>query len=136
MPDDMLVWLRLDSLRCVRAGAWRRGPLLCLLVASSVALALPAGTSTVCDPAQCLRERQQSDPGAAGGTDADSDCSGPFHVCHCCAHVQLLPQRAAFGIAPAYASGRPLLAAPVDVDLAAHPAPLLRPPSSGSLARS
>jgi len=133
MAIGMLGRQRLDGFRFVRAGAWRRCVLSCVLLAASFGLALPAGIQTVCDPAQCLREAQVLHSDADGGSETDSDCSGPFHfcaLCHCCAHVQLLPLRASLGIAPAHLSGRRLLAAPPAGDLAGHSAPLLRPPSS------
>jgi hypothetical protein len=103
--------------------------LSCLLLAASFGLVLPAGMQTVCDPAQCLREAQGLGSDSGGESETDGDCSGPFHVCHCCAHVQLLPLRVGLGIAPAHLSGRQLLAAPPAGDLAAHRVPLFRPPS-------
>jgi hypothetical protein len=130
MVGSMLAGLSLDGFRFVRAGAWRRGLLGCLLVASSLGLALPVGIQSVCDPAQCQREGQGLAAHANDASETNSDCSGPFHLCHCCAHVQLLAQRAGLGIAPAHLSGRQLLAAQPAGDLAGHSAPLLRPPST------
>jgi hypothetical protein len=100
-----------------------------VLLAASLGLALPAEIQTVCDPAQCLREAQGPDRHDAGDADSETDCSGPFHFCHCCAHVQLLPQRAGLRIEPPHASGRRLMAALPAGDLPGHRAPLLRPPA-------
>jgi hypothetical protein len=107
-----------------------------VLFAASFALVLPTELLTVCDPAQCVREAQHLDvqgESLAGNTsdhtDADGDCGSPFHVCHCCAHVQVLPLRQSLGIgAPRFAGLQPTAAAG-DVALSGHRARLFRPPS-------
>ena len=126
----MLASLRLDWFRLGRAKAWRRGLLASLLLASTLGMTLPAELQTTCNPAQCFREAQGPESDAdLHDTGDDGDCSGPFHFCHCCAHVQLLPLRVSWAIAPAHLTGREPPALPSAGDLAGHRAPLLRPPS-------
>jgi hypothetical protein len=108
-----------------------------VLLSSSFALILPVELQTVCDPAQCVRESQHLDSGGnsqAGEpseeSPVDGDCGSPFHVCHCCAHVQLLSQRHSLRIGSPRVAGLQPKAAAAELSLTGYRARLFRPPSA------
>jgi hypothetical protein len=111
-----------------------------VLLSSGFSLILPVELQTVCDPAQCVREAQrelhldsQSDSQAAEPSEeapVDGDCGSPFHLCHCCAHVQVLSQRHSLRIGEPRFAGLQPKAAAADLALTGYRARLFRPPSA------
>jgi hypothetical protein len=109
-----------------------------VLAAACSSLILPAEVHAACDPSQCVREAEQL--GSHGNSEADSpsddapadsDCGSPFHLCHCCAHVQVLASRASLHISAPRLAGLQPLAAAAAGNLSGHRGRLDRPPSLG-----
>jgi hypothetical protein len=109
-----------------------------VLTTSGLALVLPNAVSEACDPAQCVREAQEARTAQALGSltagDADEslpehDCGGPFHVCHCCAHAQVVSQRLILRIAEPHYNGLSPAARASERALTGYRARLFRPPS-------
>jgi hypothetical protein len=109
-----------------------------VLTTSGLAMVLPNAVSEACDPAQCLREAQEASTSqglgslTAGDTDEslpEHDCGGPFHVCHCCAHAQVVSQRLSLRIAEPRFNGLSPAALASERALTGYRAQLFRPPS-------
>lgn len=105
----------------------------CVLVAVAFGLGLPAQLQAACDPAQCVREAQHQSSEAGGSSEephTDGDCSSPFHMCHCCAHVQVVPQRPVHRIGASRLAGLQPADSSASGALAGFRARLDRPPSA------
>jgi hypothetical protein len=109
-----------------------------VLITSGLAMVLPNAGSEVCDPAQCVRQAQEAQTaqraspltaGDEGESLPEHDCGGPFHVCHCCAHAQVVSQRLSFRIGEPRFNGLSPAAHASERALTGYRARLFRPPS-------
>jgi hypothetical protein len=117
-----------------RAGSSLRRVLLNVVTLLTVFVSMPGALEMARDVGHWVSQGHTIHaPGDAEdqhGQDSEHGCSGMFHVCHCCGHVQVLQRSLSLQIGAAAMLAVAPQSTPDDGILPGYRAPPFRPPSA------